>query len=72
MLLIDASRVICGSACLEPLTFAQYRDFAHASADRQLIAELAGLFENDWQYSAAVGEEAPLFNPTPPLSGTTA
>jgi cardiolipin synthase len=71
VILIDASRVIYGSACLDSLTFAQYRDFAHLTGDRQLIAELGGLFENDWRFSSAVGDEPPLFNPTPPLSGRT-
>jgi phosphatidylserine/phosphatidylglycerophosphate/cardiolipin synthase-like enzyme len=71
VVLIDASRVVYGSACLDSLTFVQYRDFAHLATDRQLIAELAGLFENDWRSSSQVGAEPPLFNPTPPLSGKT-
>ncbi len=71
IILIDAERVIYGSACLDQLSFAQYRDFAHLTDRRELVAEMARLFENDWLYSAPVGAEAPLYNPTPPLSGTT-
>jgi cardiolipin synthase A/B len=68
LVLIDGELVVYGSACLDSLTFAQYRDFAHASGRRDLVAELAELFENDWRHSAPVGEEPPLFNPTPPLA----
>jgi phosphatidylserine/phosphatidylglycerophosphate/cardiolipin synthase-like enzyme len=71
IILIDAERVVYGSACLDQLTFAQYRDFAHLSGRRDLVAEMGRLFENDWLYSAPVGAEPPLYNPTPPLSGTS-
>jgi cardiolipin synthase A/B len=71
IILIDAERVIYGSACLDSLTFAQYRDFAHVSSRRDLVAELGRLFENDWLHSAPVGATPPPFNPTPPLSGRT-
>jgi len=70
IVLIDTERVVYGSACLDQLTFAQYRDFAHLSDRRELVAEMARLFENDWLYSAPVGAEPPLYNPTPPLAGT--
>lgn len=70
IVLIDAERVIYGSACLDQLTFAQYRDFAHLSDRRELVAEMGRLFENDWRYSAPPGAEPALYNPTPPLSGT--
>jgi phosphatidylserine/phosphatidylglycerophosphate/cardiolipin synthase-like enzyme len=68
VILVDSALVVYGSACLDQLTFAQYRDFAHASTRGDLVAELGRLFENDWQYSAPVGEEPPPFNPTPPIS----
>jgi cardiolipin synthase A/B len=68
VVLIDEERVVYGSACLDELTFEQYRDFAHVSDRRELVAELGLLFENDWSYSAAVGREPPPFNPTPPLA----
>jgi phosphatidylserine/phosphatidylglycerophosphate/cardiolipin synthase-like enzyme len=70
IVLIDAERVVYGSACLDQLTFARYRDFAHLSDRRDLVAGMGRLFENDWLYSAPVGADAPLYNPAPPLAAT--
>ncbi|WP_045227265.1 phospholipase D-like domain-containing protein [Methyloterricola oryzae] len=68
VILIDAKRVVYGSACLDETTFKQYRDFAHVSSQTKLIRNLERLFENDWLYSAEVGHEPPPFNPTPRIS----
>lgn len=68
VILIDAKRAVYGSACLDETTFAQYRDFAHVSSQSKLVRDLERLFENDWLYSAAVGQEPPPFNPTPRIS----
>lgn len=68
IILVDSDLLVYGSACLDQTTFLQYRDFAHASRNRQLIRELHRLFESDWACSAAVGQAPPPFNPTPPIS----
>ena len=68
IILVDSRLLIYGSACLDETTFLQYRDFATTSTDQQILRELQGLFENDWAYSAGVGEPPPPFNPTPPIS----
>jgi cardiolipin synthase A/B len=68
IILVDSDLLLYGSACLDETTFSQYRDFATTSTDRQILRELHRLFENDWAYSAAVGQEPPPFNPTPPIS----
>jgi phosphatidylserine/phosphatidylglycerophosphate/cardiolipin synthase-like enzyme len=68
IILVDSDLLIYGSACLDQTTFLQYRDFAHTSRNPQLIRELHRLFENDWAYSAAVGQTPPSFNPTPPIT----
>jgi cardiolipin synthase A/B len=68
IVLVDASLLVYGSACLDETTFMQYRDFATTSADPQILREVQHLFENDWAYSAAVGKPPPPFNPTPPIS----
>jgi len=65
IILIDSFLVVYGSACLDQTTFAQYRDFAHASTNWLLLRELHRLFENDWAYTAPVGQDPPPFNPTP-------
>jgi len=70
IILVDSKLLVYGSACLDQTTFKQYRDFAHSSTNRQLLSELQRLFENDWEYSAAVGQEPPLFNPTPRISSS--
>ena len=68
IILIDSRLLVYGSACLDQTTFQQYRDFAHTTARPAVLRELHRLFENDWAYSAAVGQEPPPFNPTPPIS----
>jgi phosphatidylserine/phosphatidylglycerophosphate/cardiolipin synthase-like enzyme len=68
IILVDSRRLIYGSACLDETTFLHYRDFATTSTVQQILREIQRLFENDWAYSAAVGEQAPPFNPTPPVS----
>jgi cardiolipin synthase A/B len=70
IILIDAKLFVYGSACLDETTFMEYRDFATANADAQTLEELEHLFENDWTYSAEVGEQPPPFNPTTRISGT--
>jgi phosphatidylserine/phosphatidylglycerophosphate/cardiolipin synthase-like enzyme len=67
IILIDSRLLVYGSACLDETTFTQYRDFAQSTTDRHAVRALRRLFENDWAYSATVGHEAPLFNPTPPI-----
>ncbi|MBV8098247.1 MAG: hypothetical protein JOZ31_03720 [Verrucomicrobia bacterium] len=69
IILVDADLLVYGSACLDETTFLQYRDFATANTDPEILAELHRLFENDWTYSAAAGEEPAAFNPTSPISG---
>ena len=71
IILIDDRKVIVGSACLDTTTFEQYRDYFLVTADRGLIRDLAVLFENDWRYSAVVGEVSPPFNPTPKINRST-
>lgn len=67
IILIDSKLLVYGSACLDETTFLQYRDFATGDTDPQILAELASLFENDWAYSAEVGQPPPTFNPTCPI-----
>lgn len=68
IILIDSHLLVYGSACLDETTFQHYRDFAHTSTRQEVLRELHLLFENDWAYSAEVGQEPPPFNPTPPIS----
>ena len=68
IILVDSDLLVYGSACLDETTFLQYRDFAATSTNRQILRELHRLFENDWVYSAAVGQEPAPFNPTPQIS----
>jgi cardiolipin synthase len=68
IILIDSNLLVYGSACLDETTFMQYRDFATANRDSQILQELQRLFENDWEYSATVGQPPPPFNPTSPIS----
>jgi len=68
IILIDSRLVMYGSACLDETTFTQYRDFAQTTTDRHAMRALDRLFDNDWAYSAAVGQEPPPFNPTPPIA----
>jgi cardiolipin synthase A/B len=70
IILVDSDLLVYGSACLDETTFLQYRDFATANTDLEILAELHRLFENDWTYSAAVGGEPPAFNPTSAISGS--
>src|SRR5215469_2990702 len=70
IILIDSKLLVYGSACLDETTFMQYRDFATANADLQILDELERLFQNDWTYSAEVGQPPPPFNPTARISGT--
>ncbi len=65
VVLIDNRYVLIGSACLDSLTFAQYRDYVYVSNSKNNITELSKLFENDWNYSAAPNMPFPTFNPTP-------
>lgn len=68
IVLVDSRLLVYGSACLDETTFLHYRDFATSSTDPEILAEVQRLFENDWRYSEGVGDEAPPFNPTPPVS----
>jgi cardiolipin synthase len=68
IMLVDSRLLVYGSACLDETTFEEYRDFAHTSTRHEVLRELRRLFENDWAYSAAVGQEPPTFNPTPAIS----
>ena len=70
IILVDSKLFVYGSACLDETTFMQYRDFASASTDAQILDELERLFENDWTYSAEVGQQPPPFNPTAHIFGT--
>jgi cardiolipin synthase A/B len=70
IVLVDSGLLVYGSACLDETTFRQYRDFATTSTDPQILREVQRLFENDWMYSEGVGDEAPPFNPTPPLAAS--
>jgi cardiolipin synthase A/B len=69
IVLIDSSFLVYGSACLDETTFIQYRDFATTNSDPQILSELEHLFENDWTYSAEVGQQPGSFNPTSRISG---
>ena len=69
IILIDSNLLVYGSACLDETTFIQYRDFATTNTDPRILYELERLFENDWTYSAEVGQRAPLFSPTSRISG---
>jgi phosphatidylserine/phosphatidylglycerophosphate/cardiolipin synthase-like enzyme len=70
IILIDDDLLVYGSACLDQTTFAQYRDFAHTSADPRLLRDAHRLFETDWAHSAPVGLDPPPFNPTPRLTAS--
>ncbi len=65
VVLIDDRDVLIGSACLDNLTFAQYRDYVYVSHAKNDIEELSKLFENDWCFSAEPNLPFPTFNPTP-------
>jgi cardiolipin synthase A/B len=69
IILVDSSLLVYGSACLDETTFIQYRDFATTSSDPQILSEVEQLFENDWTYSAEVGQQPASFNPTSRVSG---
>jgi cardiolipin synthase A/B len=68
IILVDSRLLVYGSACLDETTFLQYRDFATTNTDPQILFQLESLFENDWTYSAEVGQQPPPFNPTSPIS----
>ncbi len=68
IILIDRDLLVYGSACLDQTTFARYRDFAATCRNEQVLGDVQRLFENDWVYSAPVGQESHLFNPTPAIS----
>ncbi len=70
IILVDSGLIVYGSACLDQTTFLVYRDFATTSTDAAVISQLHRLFENDWQYSAAVGQTPAVFNPTSPISSS--
>lgn len=65
VVLIDDRDVLIGSACLDSLTFAQYRDYVYVSRAKNDIEELSRLFENDWSFSSEPNLPFPTFNPTP-------
>jgi cardiolipin synthase A/B len=69
IILVDSRLLVYGSACLDETTFIQYRDFATTSSDPQILSEVEQLFENDWTYSAKVGQQPASFNPTSRISG---
>ncbi len=71
VVLIDDQYVLVGSACLDSLTFAQYRDYVYVSKSSHLIKKLSQLFDNDWSYSAMPGQPFRAFNPTPPIDSRT-
>lgn len=68
IVLIDSNLLVYGSACLDQTTFLRYRDFATTCTDPQVLSDLHSLFENDWRYSSAVGQQPPPFNPTSPFT----
>jgi len=68
IVLIDDNLLVFGSACLDQTTFQLYRDFATTSDDPQVLQDLHRLLDNDWAYTAAVGQTPPPFNPTSPFS----
>ncbi len=70
IILVDSALVVYGSACLDQTTFLVYRDFATTCTDPVVVGQLRQLFENDWQYSAAVGQTPAVFNPTSPISSS--
>lgn len=65
VILIDGCCALIGTACLDTLTFMQYRDYVYATNDCRIINELSRLFWNDWHYST---KPFPAFNPTPPIT----
>jgi phosphatidylserine/phosphatidylglycerophosphate/cardiolipin synthase-like enzyme len=65
VILIDSSRAVVGSACLDSTTFARYRDYAYVTGSGRLIADLSRLFENDWRFSRPPGVRPPALVPTP-------
>jgi phosphatidylserine/phosphatidylglycerophosphate/cardiolipin synthase-like enzyme len=67
VIVVDATTVVYGSACLDETTFAHYRDFAQATTDPEIVGGLHDLFDSDWSYSAPPGQPAPPFAPTPPI-----
>jgi phosphatidylserine/phosphatidylglycerophosphate/cardiolipin synthase-like enzyme len=69
IILIDSNLMVYGSACLDETTFMQYRDFATTSSAPQILSELERLFQNDWTYSAEVGQQPASFNPTSRIFG---
>jgi cardiolipin synthase A/B len=68
IMLIDSDVMVYGSACLDQTTFLRYRDFATTCTDEQALRDAQLLFENDWTYSASLGEKPAAFNPTSPIS----
>lgn len=68
VIIIDQKALLIGTACLDSLTFAQYRDYTYVSGSSTLIEQLSCLFDNDWLYSAPPGSTCPNFNPTPPIT----
>jgi cardiolipin synthase A/B len=68
IILVDSSLLVYGSACLDETTFIQYRDFTTTSSDPRILSEVQRLFENDWTYSAEVGQPPASFNPTSRVS----
>lgn len=68
VILIDNCYALIGTACLDTITFQQYRDYVYVTDDCGIIQEMSCLFKNDWHYSAKPGQSFPTFNPTPPIT----
>lgn len=68
IIIIDQETMVIGTACLDSLTFEQYRDYTYVTDSSKLIKELTRLFENDWNFSASPEASCPNFNPTPHVS----
>ncbi len=68
VILIDDCDVLISTACLDSITFAQYRDYTYVSNAHNYIKALSELFENDWVFSAEPGQSFPTFNPTPAIT----
>ena len=68
VILIDDCYVLISTACLDTITFAQYRDYTFVTDSPNDIKALSELFENDWYFSAEPAQSFPTFNPTPVIT----
>jgi cardiolipin synthase len=66
-LVIDQRRVLIMTMCLETATFQDTRDYGLVLARKDIINEVTRFFDNDWNYSASLGDPVPPYNPTPPI-----